>query len=149
MIYPAYSFASLAEAVILLSASIFTFNRLYQGSKSKFAYLLVAFTFAYVINKIAHFISNLYPNETVQLSNGYAEITNIYFYFLLSLQSWIFGMKYLWSGTVCTLESTCLTLDCIKFIGWIGGLCFAIFMITCYSILMATFPGYTDIPKWE
>jgi hypothetical protein len=31
---------------------------------------------------------------------------------------------------------------------WVGGSCFAIFMVTCWCILMATFPGYSD-PKLQ
>jgi hypothetical protein len=57
-------------------------------------------------------------------------------------------MKYLYSGVLCSLESTCLSLDCVKRIGWTGGLCFAAFMITCWCVLMVTFPGLTD-PKYD
>ncbi len=45
MYNPAYSIACLTEAVILLIGSLFTFKKLYQGSKSKFAFLLTAFVF--------------------------------------------------------------------------------------------------------
>ncbi len=58
MIYPAYSFACLAEAVVLFPASSFTFKKLYQSSKSNFAYLLTAFTFAVAFSKLAVFIYN-------------------------------------------------------------------------------------------
>jgi hypothetical protein len=66
MIYPAYSFAFLAEAVILFPASSLTFIKLYQGSKSNFAYLLMAFAFANAFSSIAAFIYNQFPNEIVQ-----------------------------------------------------------------------------------
>ncbi len=45
------------------------------------------------------------------------------------------------------MEFTCLSPDCVKYIGWIGGLGYAILMITFWCILMATFPGYYDITK--
>ncbi len=66
MLYPAISFADLAEAVILFSASALTFIKLYQGSKSNFAYLLMAFAFANAFCRLAVFIYNQFPNETVQ-----------------------------------------------------------------------------------
>ncbi len=62
MILPAYSFVFLTEAVILFPASLFTLKKLYQGSKSKFAYLLTAFTFANALSRLATFIYNLFPN---------------------------------------------------------------------------------------
>jgi hypothetical protein len=74
MLYPALSFANLAEAVILFPASSLTFIKLYQGSKSKFAYLLMAFAIANAFCRLAAFICNRFPNETVQLPNGYADI---------------------------------------------------------------------------
>jgi hypothetical protein len=58
MLYPAISFACLAEAVILFPASSFTFKKLYEGSKSDFAYLLTAFTFADAFGRLATFIYN-------------------------------------------------------------------------------------------
>jgi hypothetical protein len=66
MLYPAYSFACLAEAVILFPASALILIKLYQGSKSKFAYLLMAFVFAYAFCRLVMFIYNQFPYETVQ-----------------------------------------------------------------------------------
>ncbi len=66
MLYPAFSFACLAEAVILFTASSLTFIKLYQGSKSSFAYLLIAFAFAFGFCRLTKFIYNQFPNETVQ-----------------------------------------------------------------------------------
>jgi hypothetical protein len=45
------------------------------------------------------------------------------------------------------MEKTYISSECVKYIGWIGGLCYAILMITCWCILMVTFPGYSDITK--
>ena len=147
MILPAYSFACLAETVILLPASTFTISKLYLGSKSHFAYLIIAFTLADGLSRFAKFIINKFPIETVEFPNGYALITNNYFYWLLSLQSWIFGTKYLWSGVLCSKEANWLSLERIKWMGWIGGSCFAILMLTCWCILMTSFPGYKDLAK--
>ncbi len=149
MLAPAFSFANLVEALILIPASTFTLNKLYQGSKSNFAYLIITFTLANGICRLAYFFLYLYPNQKVQLPNGYATTINDYFFWLLSLQSWIFGIKYLWSGILCSDESTCLFLDCVKWLGWTGSLCYVIFMITCWCIAMATFPGYNDFAKFK
>jgi hypothetical protein len=65
MLNPVYSFTCLAEAVILFSASLHTLKKLYQGSKSKFAYLLTAFAFAYAFCSLAEFIMYIFPDETV------------------------------------------------------------------------------------
>ncbi len=62
MLYPATSFANLTEAVILFTASTFTLKKLYQGSKSNFAYLLTVFTFADAFNRLATFIIFKFPN---------------------------------------------------------------------------------------
>jgi hypothetical protein len=56
-------------------------------------------------------------------------------------------MKYLWSGILSSTEKTCVSPDCVKYIGWIGGLCYAVIMITCWCILMVTFPEFSDIAK--
>ncbi len=66
MLYPAESFANLVEALILLPAAAFTFTKLYEGSKSKFAYLLTAFTLAFGLCRLAWFIINLIPNKTTK-----------------------------------------------------------------------------------
>ncbi len=160
--YPAFSFTCLADSVILFLASAITFYKLYRGSKSNFAYLLIGFTFANALSRLTIFIIFQISNNKVELNgenskipdqlklpNGYAWLTNVYFYNLLSLQCWIFGLKYLWSATFCSLEETRLSLACIKYTGWIGGLCYVVFMITCWFILMVTFPGYSDMPKFK
>ncbi len=85
MDHPAYCFASLAEALILFPAATFTFIKLYQSSKSNFAYILIAFTLAYGLSRFATFIYYNFPDEKVISPHGYASITNLYFYFLLSL----------------------------------------------------------------
>ncbi len=149
MFGPALSFACLAESVVLFPTTSLTLKKLYQGSKSLFAYLLIAFTLGYGFSKLVYFINNLFPKGTVQEPTGYVFITNYYFYFLLSLQCWIFGNKYLWSGVLCSQEATCLSLNCVKWMGWTGGLCYALLMISCWCILMATFPGYIDLAKLQ
>ncbi len=149
MLYPVTSFACLAQAFILFPASLFTFKKLYQGSKSNFAYLLTIFTFAVALSRLVKFILYTFPNETFQAPNGYVFITNYYLNNLLSLQPWIFGIKYLWSGVLCSLEVTYISSECVQYIGWTGGLCFSVCMITCWCIWMVTFPGWTETKLTE
>jgi hypothetical protein len=56
MIKLAYSYACLGVAIIVFPAAIITLKKLYEGSKSHFAYILISFTFAYAVNKFAVFI---------------------------------------------------------------------------------------------
>ena len=60
MLAPALSYSCLAEAVILFPVSTLTLKKIYDGSKSNFGYLLVAFTFADAINRLTTFLINLY-----------------------------------------------------------------------------------------
>ncbi len=72
MLNLAISYASLAEAAILFVASSFTLKKLYQGSKSNFAYLLTAFAFSYGICRLELFFVYIFPNKTVNEPNVYA-----------------------------------------------------------------------------
>ncbi len=50
---------------------------------------------------------------------------------------------------VCSLEESFLSSDCVKWMGWIGGSCFALLIITFWCILMASFPGYSNLAKLQ
>jgi hypothetical protein len=56
-------------------------------------------------------------------------------------------MKYWWNGLLCSLKVNYISSECVKYTEWIGGLCYAIFMITCWFISMVTYPGYSNISK--
>jgi hypothetical protein len=58
-------------------------------------------------------------------------------------------MKYLYTGILCSFEATFLSSDCVQYIGWSGGLCFAACITTCWCIMMVTFPGYSDLAKLQ
>jgi hypothetical protein len=45
MFYPALSYTSLASGVFMMTASAYVIYKVYKGSKSQFAYVLMAFTF--------------------------------------------------------------------------------------------------------
>lgn len=131
---------------------------MYKGSKSQFGYLLMSFTFASSIQHLTMFLIFLYPvqvtieNTTKYLPNEYVAITNNCLYWLLQLQPWIFAMKYIYSGSQCSLEPTILSLSGIKYMNWGGVILYAGCMIVFWCIEMATWSGYTEIPnhfKWD
>ncbi len=45
MFYPAMNYTNLATGVFMMSASAYVIYKVYKGSKSQFAYVLMAFTF--------------------------------------------------------------------------------------------------------
>ena len=63
------------------------------------------------------------------------------------MQDWIFAIKYLYSGTECSIKPNYLSLRCIKRTGWIGGLIYSGFIIISWCILIATWPGWLDLSK--
>ncbi len=45
MLYPTMSYTCLASGVFMVSASAYVIYKVYKGSKSQFAYVIMAFTF--------------------------------------------------------------------------------------------------------
>jgi hypothetical protein len=69
-------------------------------------------------------------------------VSSVYFYFLLSLQSWIFSIKYLDSAIEFSLKKQLFTHHQIKYIYWIGIISFTSTIIALWFLLIVTFPGY-------
>ncbi len=83
------------------------------------------FTIADASIQIASFV--LLSN--VENNNDFYILYSIqYSFYLTSLQSWIFSMRYLKSATNSCLTSTCFTEQLIKIITWIG--------VTLYTVLI-------------
>lgn len=59
--YPAYGLASLGCGSVMLFSSTSTYLAIYRGSRSNFAYTLVAFTFATAVQYICLFLINGFP----------------------------------------------------------------------------------------
>lgn len=51
-----YSYLCLSVALILLSISTTTLTKIYKGSKSSFAYILLTFTFLYGLEYLACYL---------------------------------------------------------------------------------------------
>ena len=86
MFNSAFSYACLAATIMLAPISIATFYHISKGSQSRFAYLLIIFTFIDAIGNAVWFIMNLYPTEinvegtVILLPNRYALYTNDYLF---------------------------------------------------------------------
>ncbi len=150
MLFPALSYTHLSCGVIMMSASISVIYRVYKNSKSQFAYVLMAFTFIDGAQNFASFLIHLF-NQTVHADNQafyalnfYASQTEDYCYFLVSLQSWIFGMKYLESAMFCSLTPACLASQKVRYINWAGISIYTLLMLAMWIWCMVTFPGYAN-----
>lgn len=85
------------------------------------------------------------------MPNGYAILTVNYSFLLLTLQTWLFSMKYLYSATESSLTPTRLTVKCITKLNWIGSIFFVVSLLSFWCILMATWPGYVsreELSNW-
>ena len=91
MIHPALAYSCLTAFAIMLPASIATYARMYQGSKSHFGYILMMFTFIDSLAYLSLFFINLYPSEiivdnvAIQTFNVYTVITYQYVVWWVSL----------------------------------------------------------------
>lgn len=86
--------------LVLLITFAFTYRSIYIGSKSEFAYTLLYFTLGYSIYFVAHSFFNK-SESTDDSSNWQFYMIITSYYILLSLQAWIFAIKYLESAILC------------------------------------------------
>ncbi len=96
-----YSYLCLSVALILLSISTTTLTKIFKGSKSSFAYILLTFTFLYGLEYLACYLEQEftktieYDGVPIQVINLNARSIIDYFLYVLSIQNWIFAIKYL------------------------------------------------------
>ncbi len=114
MFFPALTYTCLATGVLMMSASAYVIYKVYKGSKSQFAYVLMAFTFLDGAQNFAYFFISidrhlvLFGDQTLYVVNIYASQTINCCFLMVSLQTWIFGMKYLESAMLCSLSPPCV-----------------------------------------
>ena len=114
MFSPAMNYTYLGSGVFVMSVSAYVNYKVYKGSKSQFAYVLMAFTFLDGAQNFASFFIYVYMHpilvggQTFYGVNIYAYQTTNSCFYLVSLQSWIFGMKYLESAMLCSLTPPCV-----------------------------------------
>lgn len=79
MLYPVYCCTLLASGVLMLCASSYVIYRIYKGSKSNFAYVLMAFTFLDgVVCLATFFIFVNFSKRSIQVDGYTFETINFY-----------------------------------------------------------------------
>ncbi len=77
MLYPAMNYTCLASGVFMMSASAYVIYQVYKGSKSQFAYVLMAFTFLDGAQNFAFFFISVYRHP-VYVGDQVLHGVNIY-----------------------------------------------------------------------
>ena len=78
-------------SILILIAFLISIRKVYYGSKSQFAYVLLFFTLGYSFNYFTYYLT--------LISNNFKTYTvSEYFYYLLSIQVWVFSIMYFKSG---------------------------------------------------
>jgi hypothetical protein len=136
-------------------SSSYVLYKIWKGSKSAFAYVLMAFTlldgaqffFTYFI--FAYSQSLQIGDQKVQALNPYAYLTAYYAFYLVSLQPWFFGIKYLESAMCCSLIQPCISPRLVKIIGWVVTIVYTSAMVILWTIVMSTFPGFVNNDSFD
>ncbi len=155
MFLPTMSYTCLASGVFMVSSSAFVIYQVHRGSKSQFAYVLMAFTFLDGAQNFAQFFVYVYLHpinvgeKTYYSENIYASQTTFYCYYLVSLQSWIFGMKYLESAMLCSLTAPCIPYFKVRYINWAGILIYTLAMLAMFIWSLVTYPGYVNDDSFD
>lgn len=150
MFAPVYTYTSLASGLIMMSCSLYLYYKIYTGSKSTFAFVLMGFTFLdgaqnFAIFFVTAFMHPIYVNGHPYFSaSQYALLTLNNCFYLMSLQSWIFGMKYLESAFTCCLTPPCISPLSVRILKWLGIFIYTTAIVVMWICEMATFPGYVN-----
>lgn len=91
-----FAITDLTCGLILLTPCCVTMNKIRTGSQIPFAYVMMSFTLGYALLDIISYFNLTYVNNDIE-----ARCWQNYFYFLLSLQSWLFASRYLESALSC------------------------------------------------
>ncbi len=108
----------------------------------------MVFTFFDGAQNIASFFIQVYVHpvivdgQTLPGVNIYANQSVSYCYYFLSLQSWIFSMKYLESAMFCSLTPPCVTSPKVRYINWAGIFIYTLVMLAMWGWCLITCPGY-------
>ena len=118
-------------AFINFSNLIYTFVRVYRGSKSKFAFSLMPFTFLYCAFLIL----------SLNFSSSYIMVISESINSIVTLQSWIFSMNYLRSYLLATKEPKSKILKTHSFVFWSITIAYILYLI----LLVAFIPNDISI----
>jgi hypothetical protein len=111
-----YAVSNMVVGVILVLAAMYAFLKIYTGSKSKFAFILMAFTACYGVQYIAYFFIDAYPQRLSMSTSFVHEKRNIeanlafdFVYNCLSVQTSVFAYKYMESVLTSAVTRPCCT----------------------------------------
>lgn len=124
----------LGISLVLLVAFIVTVRKVRNGSKSGFAYVLLLFTLGYSINYAVYYMTLTGSNYTS------SEISD-YFYFLLTVQVWVFSIKYFKSGQQSKQNGSSLTNRQWETLKYSVIVCYTICMFVLCSVDLISYPG--------
>ena len=168
IVNPVYTWTCITVGVLELFMGIVTACKVVKGSRSQFALGLLAFTILDGLTNISFFFvtTMMYELEfdigdhpIIQIgtfeSYYLRQVTN-YFFFMTSLQPWLFSLRYLQSSIKSSIGSNrrCCTLKHVKWTAIIGTLLYTVTITVITIIMLSTFPGYInggtfdDYNKW-
>lgn len=104
LLEPVYSYTQLGVGAVMICAALATTVKIYRGSKSGFAYILMAFTLGNGLVNVGFFLTDAIrtPRVLGKTTFHFANFTAVslvgYTYYLMSLQAWVFGFRYLESA---------------------------------------------------
>ena len=149
MIHETYAIIHLVCGIIILIVALQTISRVLIGSKTGFSLTLMGFTLGYALQFASLFFIYTFTVtvDGSEMYNFYAFNICLYFYWFLSIQAWIFGIKYIESAINNSIKPF-LSQKQIKFILWAGIITYIVGLITSAFILFLNFPGY-DSPNFN
>lgn len=148
MQYSAVCYTHLGAGLILIPVSVFVLLKIFKGSKSNFAYILIIFTLIDGVQKCAvYFVlayrRQIYNNgQIIYVVNYYAFSATVYVATFVSLQLWIFAFQYLESASTLSLTTSYCSNRIIRIVFWVGVCVYTIVLLVTWIWKIVTFPGY-------
>ena len=136
--------------ITLILASLATIWKINKGSKSTFAYVLMAFTLLWGIQDTCGFFIEsirrvvVVNGEVYYLESVRAIIIDNGCYMWTAIQTYIFAMKYLESSIQMSVRKPCCTFKCINVMLWVGALGFTLIVLAVVSYQLVKFPGQVN-----
>ena len=121
--------------IVELCASTITTIHISRGSKSHFAYVLMAFTFGFGVYQVIQFWNiknnfNLYVNFCIKYLNYWCY-----------LQSWFFGMKYL-DSWIISIAKPKFNLNHSHYLKWGGAILYTLALLILMIVTITTYSQY-------
>jgi hypothetical protein len=149
--YLVYSWVSLISGIIILLGAAITVHAVKVGSRSRFAYKLLMYSFVLGFVYIGYFfvyqfpltLTNLTKDPTVQRQSFRIYFTLVIVQFLMTVQDWIFSNRFLVASMIAEGRYNRNKIK-ITTIFYIVLITYLAAMISLWGIMMVTFPGYVN-----